>query len=219
MDYTLLDLTSAVQDDLHDPSFSATRIRRYLNHGQLAIFNTHSFKFTEKTVEGTLTVGEYTFNQQSDHQVTIGGVLTDPTTSGRRFVFDEENYMPHREFFDQFPDPSLEPQALPRYWTEFGTQLYFSCPVDKAYVFRQRYYRIPTSMTADGDVPDVPETFREVLEFYALYRSEKYRGNQDVAAVYKQDYEDGLEAMNIRYAGVHQVGAHKMRQTRTRAHD
>lgn len=219
MAFNLLDLTTAVKDDLKDPSFSGTRISRYLNYGQLAIFNTHTFKFCERAVVGSLTVGEYIYEQQADHQSTIGGILVDPITTTRRVVLDEKNYLPHREFFSQYPDPSLETSGLPSAWTEFGQQLYFDKPADKAYTFRQRYFRVPTSMSATTDVPDVPEAFRELLELYADYRGEKYRGNHDVAATYKQDFEDGLESMGLRFAGATRLGPVKMRNARIRVND
>ncbi len=213
--YTLLDLVTTVQDDLKDSSFSATRIKRYLNYAQELIFNTHMFRFTEKSVVGSLTIGEYTYDQQTDHQVTIGGVLVDPIDSTQKVILDERNYLPHREFFAAFPDPSAEDNGMPGFWTEFGSQIYFNVPVDKAYTFRQRYYRFPTLMSSDSDVPEIPQAFRDLLEFYALFRAEKYRGNHDVAATYKQEYEDGLENMTIRYANVTAVAPMQMRSMRT----
>lgn len=77
MAYTLSDISQAVLDDLKDPGFSLTRIDRYVNRGQYAIFNTHMFRFCEKMVSGALTVGKYSYDQQADHQATIGGVLVD----------------------------------------------------------------------------------------------------------------------------------------------
>lgn len=217
MAYDLLDLQTAVKDDLKDPSFSASRITRYLNAGQRAIFNTHFFRFCEKIVSGSLTVGEYTYNQQTDHQQTIGGVLVDPDDSNVRVELDKYNFLTSIDFFDQYPDPATLDNNRPGCWTEFGNQIYFSCPVDKAYVFTQRYYRAPTELNDTNTTPDVPETFRELLETYALYRAEKYRGNHDVAATYKQDFEDGLEAMNIRYASTTLTTFPKTRGVRRRA--
>lgn len=201
MAFNLLDLQTAVQDDLGDPAFSTSRITRYLNYGQLAIFNTHRFKFCQKTVTGALTLGQYTYNQQTDHQSTISGVVVDPGQASRRFVLDATTHLESAEFFERFPDAATTTSGLPSYWTEFGTQLYFDRPVDKAYIFSQRYYRVPVSLSSGTDVPTVPEAFRELLELYAAYRSEKYRGNHDVAATYKQDFEDGLENMVLRYSG------------------
>lgn len=216
MAYTLSDLQSSIQSDLKDPSFSSDNITRYLNRGLSAIFNTHLFKFTEKAVSGALTIGEHTYEQQDDHESTIGGSLTDPDNTDNVWSLDHNNYLSHREFFERFPDPSIESSGQPTYWTEFGDQVYFNCPVDKEYVFKQRYYRTPTFLSSGTDVPGVPETFRELLETYALYRAEKYRGNHDIAATYRQDFEDGLESMVMRYSPRTSVGPAKMRQHRTR---
>jgi hypothetical protein len=205
LSYTLADLQTAIQDDLKDTSFNATRITRYLNYGQNAIFNTHMFKFCEKSVVGTLTIGASTFAQQSDHQATIGGVLYNATSPSNYLLLDDSNYLPHREFFSRYPIATTQTNGMPSSWTEFGKQLYFDRPVDVAYALKQRYFRTPTSLSGPTDVPDVPEAFRELLELYAIYRSEKYRGNHDFAATYKQDFEDGLEAMAMRYSEVQQV--------------
>lgn len=219
LSYTLLDLQTSVQDDLQDTSFSSSRITRYLNYGQLVIFNTHMFRFCEKAVTGALTIGAYTYLQQTDQQSTIGGVLIDPVTTTSYVTLDEKNYMAHRDFFTQYPNPSGATSGRPSVWTEFGGQVYFNCPVDKAYIFRQRYYRVPTSMTLAASVPDVPESFRELLELYADFRGEKYRGNHDVAATYKQEFDDGLESMSMRYSGVTSIGPVRMRQGRMRVND
>jgi hypothetical protein len=217
--YNLLDLTTAVQDDLHDTSFSSTRIARYLNYGQLRIFNTHLFKFCEKLYSGTVASGATTKTQQTDQQSTINAVLIDPSSTTTRFIMDESTYLPHRRFFDQYPDPTTTTAGRPSAWTEFGGVIYFDRPTDKIYNFNQRYYRVPTTMSASTDVPDVPEAFRELLELYAAHRGEKYRGNHDIAATYLQEFEDGLENMTIRFSGGPRVGSSVMGGFRTRINE
>lgn len=215
MPYTAADLTTAVKDDLKDPSFSATRVLRYLNYGQNVIFNKHMFRFCEKLVSGALTVSSYAYDQQTDHQATIGGVLIDPTATSKIFILNDQTYLPHRQFFETYADPSVNTAGLPANWTEYGSEIIFNCPADKAYTFKQRYFRSPTTMTTDASVPDVPESFRELLELYADYRSEKYRGNHDIAATYLQSFEDGLEDMVLRYAEGQQNGPVVMPSART----
>lgn len=215
MSYNLTDLQAAVIDDLKDSSFSTARITRYLNRGQAVIFNTHMFRFTEKMVSGTLTVGEYAYDQQSDHQATIGGVLISPTNNNV-FVLDDKSYLGHRQFFERYTDPSIHSNGMPSCWTEYGNEIIFNCPVDKAYTFKQRYYRNATELTSTSPTatPDTPESFRELLEFYALFRAEKYRGNHDVAATYKQEFDDGLESMVLRFAEGQQAGPVQMSSAR-----
>lgn len=216
MAYTLLDLTTSVQDDLKDSSFSSTRIRRYLNHGQRVIFGTHDFRFVEESYSDTMSLADLSITQQANHQNTIRLTLADPSDATRVIIFDETNYLSHRDFFVKYPNVSAHSNAAPSEWTEFGNKIYFNTKVDKAYTFVQHYYRTPTAMTADADVPDVPESFRELLELWADYRGEKYRGNHDVAATYKQEFEDELESMSIKFSSTTGMGPTIARQTRRR---
>lgn len=214
MAYNLLDLTTNVQDDLKDPSFSATRIRRYINHGQRVIFATHDFRFTEKQYTGALTLNDTFLTQQTDHENTILLNLIDPVNAQQVYRYDESNYQAYRDFFNDNPNVTAQTSNVPSSWTEFGNKLYFSTPVNKAYIVQHFYYRIATPLVADSDVPDVPETFRELLEMWADYRAEKYRGNHDVAATYKQEFEDELESMAIKFSPTTGMGPTIARQTR-----
>lgn len=216
MAYTLLDLQTAVQDDLKDTSFSSARITRYLNYGQRVIFNRQFFRFTEKLYTGTISANATSVAQQADHQSTIDGLLYDPNSTARQFVLDETTYMPSREFFTQNPTPDLQEAGSPSWWTEYGTTIYFDRPLDVTYNFRQRYYYWPPDMSSQNDVPTVPEPFRELLEMYADYRSEKYRGNHDIAGTYLQAFEDGLEDMTLRYSEPTSIGPTVMGSNRTR---
>ena len=211
MAYNLLDLQSAIQDDLKDPNFNASRLTRYINYAQLWIFNTHSFRFCQKAVSGALTIGSFQYNQQTDHQSTIGGVLIDVTNPKRVFELNKDTYRPHREFFESFPDPSSNTAAMPSAWTEYSGQLYFNCPVDKAYTFNQRYYRVPVTLAAATDVPTVPESFRELLELYAEFRAEGYRGNRDVSVMIEGQMNNMLESMVLRYSPATMVANPRMR--------
>lgn len=218
MSYTLLDLTTEVQDDLQDSTFNASRIARYLNYGQSLVFNTHMFRFCEKSVTGSLTTNDFTYDQQTDHQATIGGIVYDPNNTSSRLILDDRSYQAHREFFDCVPDPSLITAGMPSHWTEFGDQIYFDKPVAGNYTFKQRYYCFPTTIDS-GTAPTVPVAFRELLVMYADFRSEKYRGNHDIAGTYKQEFDDGLENMVLRFAEATQVGPVVMPSNRVRVHE
>lgn len=219
MSYTVSDLTSAVQDDLKDSSFSTTRILRYLNRGQQLIFNTRYLKFMEQSDSTTLASAAYSKALPTDHQATIGGALIVQSSNAVALTLDETTFLPHREFFQRYPNPSEATAARPSTWTEYGTSMWFNCPSDATYDFNRRYYRTPTELTGNSDVPDLPAAFREALELYCLYRAEKYRGNHDVAATYLQDFEDELEAVSQRYSGPTQVAPGRIRQRRVRTGD
>lgn len=204
MSYNVADLTSAVRDDLKDPSFNATRILRYLNQAQRKLFNTHLLDQSRVKITDTLSALDTGRPQEADWQATIDGLLTDPTNPSSYVRLNADNYLNPTEFFNRFPDVSVLTPGIPGNWTEFGGELLFNRPLDVPYSFVQRYYRAVPELTNNTptDVPAVPEEFRELLETYALYKAEKYRGNHDVAATWLQEFEDGQESMNIRLNGV-----------------
>lgn len=219
MAYSVLDLTSSIQDDLTDPSFSSARILRYLNAAQRAVFNTHSFRFSETSATGTLSQGASTLAMPATWQSTIQLVLTDDDDSDRHFVFDMSNYLLARDLYELFPVPANNDEAMPSYWSEYGGTMVFSCPLDDDYAYTLRFQRVPAELTATSDVPTVPEAFRELLEMYVLHRAEKYRGNHDVAATYKAEYDELLEQMTIRSIPASGAGFHVMTPSRTRTGD
>lgn len=216
MAYDASDLISSIKDDLKDQSFNETRLLRYLNQGQRKIFNTHLFDFCRTAVSGTLAAGEYGFEQQPDRQITIGGALTDPADPDKTFVMNSLNRIDSEDFWVRYPNPGSNDPGLPCTWTEYGNAIYFDRPLDKVYNFVQRYWVAPSELTivTPTNIPLVPETFRELLEEYAKFKAEKYRGNHDIAATHLQAFEDGLEDMNIRLNGAAKLVVGRKRRVR-----
>ena len=105
---------------------------------------------------------------------------------------------------------------MPSVWTEYAGQLYFNCPVDKAYTFNQRYHRFPVSLSAPTDVPTIPESFRELMELYAEYKAEAYRGNRDVSIMIENQMNAMLESMVLRYSPTTLVANPRMRGATSR---
>ncbi len=189
MAYNVLSLTSLVRRKLKDNSYSASDILSFLNDAQSEIADLHEWTFFEALVEGAGTQDEYTFEQQDNHQVTNKLVLVDPDDSAIYKVMDDY-YLPYEEFFERFPVPDAHDSAWPTYWTEYGDQLYFNCPMDKAYKIRRWYIRDPVDLDDNADVPELPVSFREALVLGAAYRAEEQRDNYDYAAVLQQKFND-----------------------------
>lgn len=199
MAYNLLDLRTRVQKKIRDTSYSSSTIDGFINDAIMEIADVYPFKQFNKLVAGALTVGEHTYDQQTDHQTTRKIILVDPDDSTRYFDITE-NYMPYDEFFEHFPVPDAHSNAQPFYWTEYGNQIYFNCPVDKAYIMRQFYQKIPTELTADDDVPELPQNFREAIVLGATYRCEEERQNYDIAAVIEGKFGDRVGDLIGRFA-------------------
>lgn len=198
MAYNLLGLRTLVRAKIKDPSYAADTIDGFVNDAVVEIADLYPFKQFQKAVRGSLTVGESIYAQQPDHQTTSRLILIDPTTSAETDM--TRMYKPSSEFFEIFHAPDLEENGLPGFWTEYGNQIYFDRPVDKAYELRQFYQKIPTELTASEDIPELPRNFREAIVLGASYRAEEERGNYDIAAVLQNRFNDRIGDLIMRFA-------------------
>lgn len=213
MAYQLSDLISEVQRRANDSSYNSTEITDYLNDTQREVFNRHQFPLLEKVVDGPLTIGEPTYSLQADHDVTLDSYLIDPDNEDNTWPL---HYIDHDTFFARWPNPESEDANQPMYWTTFNGSITFNCPPDKTYTFRQRYYRVPTTLTDSSDTPDVPERYKEVLIRGTLARIEERRDNFDFAAIHRNEWENLLEDMAIRLIPRQFGTAPQMRTARVR---
>jgi hypothetical protein len=199
MAYNLLDLRTRVLTKIKDTSYSASTIDGFINDAIVEIADLYPWTYFQKVVSGALTVDEYTYEQQSDHQTTSKLILIHPTNTTS--FWDITKYRKTwEEFFDIYPAPENLDSAQPVYWTEYGDQLYFNCPADLAYTLKQFYQRIPTELSADADVPDLPQNFREAIVLGAAYRCEEERGNDDIAAVRQNRFNDRVSDLIMRFS-------------------
>lgn len=191
MPYNLLDLRTRVRNKINDSSYSASVIDGFLDDAQLEIAEIFPWRYFNKVVGGSLTVDEYTYEQQDDHQSTSRLIIIDPIISSSYWDLTKR-YMPSTEFFERFPTPDSVDSGRPTYWTEYGDQIYFNCPVDKAYVIRQFYQKVPAELTGDESAPELKRSFRELLVLGASYRCEEERENYDIAATLQNRFNDQL---------------------------
>lgn len=199
MAYDLLDLRSRVRTKIKDSSYSAATIDGFINDAIVEIADFYPWTYFQKVVSGALTVDEHTYEQQSDHQTTTRLVIIHPTNTTS--FWDITRYRKNSDdFFDLYPAPENTTSAQPHNWTEYGNQFYFSRPADLAYTLKQFYQKIPTELTADADVPELPRNFREVIVLGASYRCEEERQNYDIAAILQNRFNDRISDLMTRFA-------------------
>lgn len=199
MAYTLLDLRARVRAKIKDTSYPSATLDGFINDAIVEITDLYTFREMEKVVDGALTIGDYTFEQQDDHQTTRKLVCIDPDDPTRYFDITQ-NYMPSEAFFSVFPVPDAQDSTQPSYWTEYGNQFYFNAPVDKEYTVRQFYQKMPTELVAESDSPELPQNFREIIVLGAAYRCEEERGNFDIAGILQNRFNDRLSDLMMRFA-------------------
>jgi hypothetical protein len=133
-------------------------------------------------------------------------VLIHPTQTTRNW--DITKYRKTWEqLFDLYPAPeNLTTYSQPHYWTEYANQIYFNCPADLAYTLKQFYQKTPTELSADSDIPELPQNFREAIVLGAAYRCEEERDNYDIAAVVQNRFNDRVSDLIMRLANDTMVG-------------
>lgn len=205
MAYNLLDLRSRVRTKIKDSSYSAATIDGFINDAIVEIADLYPWFYFQKLVAGSLTAGDYTYEQQSDHQVTTKLIIVHPTNSQTHWDITEYR-KPWDEFFNVWPAPDTLDRSQPVYWTEYGNQIYFNAPVDLAYVLRQFYQKVPTELTSDLGIPELPQNFREAIVLGAAYRCEEERDNYDIAGVLQSRFNDRVSDLIMRLANETMTG-------------
>jgi len=189
MAYQLSQLVTDVRNKLDDSSFSSTLITAFLNDSQRYIVNKYHFKFMEGKHDQTLTIDDNEYDLQSDVEVVETLRITAP--SGEE-VDLTGNYMTYIEFDNKYPDPQEQESGKPHSWTIRNDDLILFPKPDAAYVLTLRYQKKPTTLSADADVPNIPERHQELLVLGALARCHKFNDNYDLAAFEEAELEKQL---------------------------
>ena len=66
---------------------------------------------------------------------------------------------------------------------------------DKAYELKLEYYKKPTALSAHGDVPTIPEQYRQVIVDGATAYAYQYRGEAQQYGINFARFEDGIKQM------------------------
>jgi hypothetical protein len=211
-DYNVQDLIDEVLDLAKDSTLPRSRVLSYLQRTQDAVLGRHRYKFSEGRVTATLDSQATTYAFDEDHQQIIQVVLNHADLGSPSLP----DYLPPTDFFDRFPLPDTETAGLPNYYTDYGGELYWNRPLDKAYTFGMRYIKAsPLLVDSDAAVPTIPESFKDIYIKGGLAGVEQYRENFDVAAVYQREVEDLTEDLLGRY-GLRKMQPGKARTTRRR---
>lgn len=218
MAYNLLDLRSRVRTKIKDSSYSADTIDGYINDAIVEIADLYPWRYSQRLVAGALTVGKFTYDQQTDHQSTTKMVLLHPVTPTSNWDITD-NRVPWEDFFKMYPAPDTLDNSQPAIWTEYGNQIYFNCPADLAYTLRQFYQKIPAEVSADNDVPELPVNFREAIVLGASYRCEEERDNFDIAMMLENRFSGRVSNLMARFSNDTMTGPDTVVTPMSRSYD
>lgn len=215
MAYQLSDLVTKVQNRIKDTGFSTTIIKDFINDTQRDIFNEYSLPFMQTTQSYTLTVGVSDITNGSGLPANfVQPIDILLTTSGRETILEYKDYQEINNLYPDATDTTAYANQLPQYWYKYGETIRVFPSPDSAYTTSLLYYKSPTALSADADVPEIPSEFEELLVVGASYRVFQVKDNYDKAGILENKYMELLQKLASRYSKTRGGHANQMRINR-----
>lgn len=206
MAYQTSDIVTLVQKRVRDSNYDSTEIVGYLNDTQNDVFNEYRLPFMETIQNYTVTIGvsDITNNGGLPTNYTQAIDLTNTYTSNEGVI----RYKDTTEIDTLYPDPddtTVNVSGVPKYWYFYAQTIKLFPVPDKAYTLTLRYYKKPTLLSANSDVPSIPSQFQELLVVGAAYRVLQVKDSYDQASVLQNKYDELLQKLVMQTAQ-NQVG-------------
>lgn len=206
MAYQLSTLVSRVQQRLRDTSYSSSDIIDYLNDTQNDIYNEYRLPFMQTTQDYTVTAGQADITNgtglPADFDQAIDII---DRTDGQEKLIPFRDIREVDQWYADATDINLHPENKPEFWYFYGETPYlFPVPAD-SYTLTMRYYKKPTELAQDADVPSIPSNFAELLIVGATFRAMQVRDDYDEAMVFENKYQELLQKLVVK-ASQRQVG-------------
>ena len=197
MSYTLAGIRNRILvDKLDDEDFDTQVLDNFINDAQRDIFSEFELPFTEKIFTGNLPQGAFMFQFPDDVSHLQSVVVID---EAGRAIDIRDKFLDFQEFNSRHPSPVSNDQGSIMYWTLYGGKMITSRPVDLEYTMTIYYNKVPKTLLDDGDIPELPAEYEELLVLGAFYRVQYREGDSDEGLLTKSEFRTKLEQMANRY--------------------
>lgn len=201
MSYIAGDIVTRVQQRIRDTGYSSSEIKSYLNDTQNDVFNEYRLPFMQTTQNYTLTVGVADITNgsglPSNYVQAVDLVLT---TDGKESVLTYRDVREMDALYPDYENSTNYPNSVSTDWYMYAQTIKVFPEPDSAYTATLRYYKKPTLLSADADVPSLPSEFEELLVVGAAYRVMQAKDNYDQAGVLQNKYDELLQKLVVRYS-------------------
>lgn len=214
MAYTTGDLVSRVQRRIRDTGYSSSEILEYLNDTQNDIANEYRLPFFQATQAYTLTSGVADITNGSGLPATFAQAIDLTLTSGSEKVLKYYDFTEIERMYPNVTDTTSHPANIPSSWYRYGDNIYVFPAPNSAYTVSLRYYKKPTELDADADVPEIPSEFAELLVLGAAYRVLQVKDNYDQAGILQNKFDELLQKLVVKYTQAQVGTATRMRINR-----
>lgn len=189
MDYTLTNLIGILRRRLQDEEFDAETLKIFLND----------------SLNEILGEDKYPFMQRIDKYLAepYGELSLPPAYAGTYFIYAKRCKEPRQEL--QYIEPELfftNTQKHTFVYTVFANTLFYRLAKGDdcdGFEITHLYLINPRPLVKDTDKPPIPAQYMEALVLGAMARAEEYRDNFDYAQVYRNQQDQILTNMKLRY--------------------
>lgn len=197
MAYTLASLVTKTQQRVSDTGYSSSEIKDYINDTQNDVFNEYRLDLMKTSINFTVTpsVADITNGNGLPSTYVEAISLRDYTTGQAKdipFIDLDDLISLHADY-----DTHTAGQPQYAYFADNTINL-FPAPLG-AYTLTLRYYKRPTELSADADVPEIPSEFGEMLVAGASYRVLQAKQAYDEAGIHENKYAELLQKFYDKY--------------------
>lgn len=187
--YTLETLISILRKRLQDEEFDGETLTIFLNESLNEILGEDKYPFMQR-------IDKYTADAH-------GEVPLPPYYAGTYYIYAKQDHEPRQELKYVSPDEYFTNTRQHTFvYTIFANTLFYRLrhdPDDEGFDVTHLYLTNPLPLVNNTDITPIPPQYMEALILGAMARAEEIRDNFDFAQIYRNQQDQILTNMKLRY--------------------
>lgn len=189
MDYTLETLIGILRRRLQDEEFDAETLRIFLNESLNEILGEDKYPFMQR-------IDKYIADEKGEISFPIG-------YAGTFYIYAKKEHEPREKLEYISPEEYFENTKRHTFvYTTFANTIFYRLrndPDDTGFEVTHLYLINPLPLVKDTDRTPIPPQYIEALVLGAMARAEEIRDNFDFAQIYRNQQDQILTNMKLRY--------------------
>lgn len=190
MDYTLENLIGILRKRLQDEEFDAETLRIFLNESLNEILGEDKYPFMQR-------IDHYTADEKGEISLPLG-------YAGTFYIYAKKEHEPREKLKYISPEEYFENTKRHTFvYTIFSNTIFYRLrndPDDTGFDITHLYLANPLPLVKDTDRTPIPPQYIEALILGAMVRAEEIRDNFDFAQIYRNEQDQILTNMKVRYS-------------------
>lgn len=190
MDYTLENLIGILRKRLQDEEFDAETLRIFLNESLNEILGEDKYPFMQR-------IDHYTADEKGEISLPLG-------YAGTFYIYAKKEHEPRQKLEYIAPEEYFENTKRHTFvYTIFANTIFYRLrndPDDTGFDITHLYLANPLPLVKDTDRTPIPPQYIEALILGAMVRAEEIRDNFDFAQIYRNEQDQILTNMKVRYS-------------------